>query len=146
MATLISNTGIQFIEWTAKIDYDTLRGVKLNYRSLLTPSSQNDSTFKWVYDDLEKIDGKEKQVVDENGAVSPDSDEFFQDQWYRSAFIHSCNQMDPGGKPQLFISKSDREYENAGGKRVEDLVVESLSSHESNFKRFEKKVDTITIL
>ena len=103
MATLISNTGIQFIEWTAKIDYDTLRGVKLNYRSLLTPSSQNDSTFKWVYDDLEKIDGKEKQVVDENGAVSPDSDEFFQDQWYRSAFIHSCNQMDPYANKQMGI-------------------------------------------
>lgn len=138
MATLISNSGIQFIEWTAKIDFDTLRSVKLNYRSLLTSSDENNS-FKWIYDDLVKVDGRDKQVVDEDGPVSPDADEFFQDQWYRSAFIHSCNQLDPGGKPQLYISKSDRAYENAGGKRVEELVVESLSSHETNFRRFEKK-------
>ena len=138
MATLISNSGIQFIEWTANIDFDPLRSVKLNYRSLLT-SGNEDNSFKWIYDDLVKVDGREKQVIDEDGLVSPDSDEFFQDQWYRSAFIHSCNQIDPGGRPQLYISKSDRAYVNEGGKRIEDLTVNSLSNHEANFRRFEKK-------
>lgn len=139
MATLISNSGIQFIEWTGYVDFEELqREVKLNYRSLLLPV--NDSPdFKWTFDSLIKIGSSSDIIVDEDGIVSLDSEEFFQDQWYRSAFLHTCRQNDPGGAPQLYISQADRAYESEGGKRIENLVVESLRNHETNLRRFEKK-------
>lgn len=140
MATLISNSGIQFIEWTGSFDFTHLKDtIRLNYRSVF---AEIDDVYGWSYDELTKVDGRStKAVCFANGNNGELKDCEFPDgpEWYRTSYLNSIEKNNIFGVPEFHLEPEIRKFESDGGQRVDDNVLESLSNHRRTLLAFSKK-------
>lgn len=126
MATLIADTGIQFIEWESEVDFQHLNEyVDLLYRSAYGTNSEG--LFDWIVDRVEKI-----EISDGEEA------------WFRKSYLVDISSKNQHGQTIYNWRKDgndenlDWKPENQGGNIVDDSVVERQKDHEKTFQRYAK--------